>query len=157
DGWTHVDYSELPLKRRRQAVDLQLDPVQASVHGHVQRLALVADAERDVGRYAHRLFPGLVLRPGGNEGDFLAFRVDHQHGGPLEAAAGDVDGPLAVDRHAIAAGFFAKVVDRLARPVHQAVLTQREGIDLHRTRFWCRLGRIDLVGAIVVVGQVEGA
>src|SRR5262249_44195682 len=94
-------------------------------------------------------------RAGRYERDLLAFGVDHQHAGPLQAAQREVDVALDVDAHAVDARLGAKVEQFLALAGDDAV-GHREGVDLHGAGLGGGLGRVDLVGAVVVVGDVQG-
>src|SRR5262245_2126239 len=84
--------------------DLERDAVQALVHGHVERLALVAAAERHVAGDADRLLSPRLRQARGDERDLLTLGVDDLHTGPAQPALGQVDVPHLVHAHAVAAG-----------------------------------------------------
>src|SRR5262245_60377116 len=73
---------------------VQPDPVEAPIHGDVEHVLLVADAEIDVARVADRLASALLRLAGLDEGHLLAGRIDHEDAGSAGPAGGEVDPAL---------------------------------------------------------------
>ena len=108
-----------------------------------------------VARIAHRLAGALLGLGRLDEGHFPAGRVDHEDSGAARRAGGQVDAALGVDGHPVAPLLVAEVDERPPRTVDEPVGAEREGVDLHRALLGRRSGRVDPVGAVVVVGDVK--
>src|SRR5262249_45680003 len=74
---------------------------------------------------------------------------------PLETTHRQVEIALRVHRHAVTTGLGAEIDQHLARSLDLAVGAEPEGVDLHGAWFRRRRLGIDLVGAVVVVGDVQ--
>src|SRR4051794_38111359 len=91
---------------------VERDPIQALIHGDVEYVLGVVDAEVDIARVARRL-PGALLGLAGlDEGHLPAARVEHEDPGPARPAGGEVDPPLGVDGHPVAPFLVAEVDER---------------------------------------------
>src|SRR5262249_25941370 len=141
--------------RNMEPLDLQRDPVEAFVHGNVKSFALVADAEAAVARDTLGVLGARLRDACGNETNFLATRIDHQDAGPLEAAGGEIDVALHIYGHAVGAILLAEIHQRFPLTVDQAVRTKRKAVHLHRSFFRWRLVRVDAIGAVVVLDDIE--
>src|SRR5438093_12941190 len=121
------------LERNMEPVYLELDAVQALVHGDVQSLALLTDAEAAVAWDALRLFGAGLRRAGGNAGHFLPGRINNEDAGTRLSAGRQINVPLHIHGHAVGAVFLPEIHQRVSFPVHQAVVSQGKGVDLHGT------------------------
>jgi len=86
-------------------------PVKALVDRDVENVRVLADAELDVAGYSFPILepPGLVLRTGRQESQFLSERIDDLEPGLSEASTSEVDVPFGIHRDAVAPRFLAKV------------------------------------------------
>ena len=108
-----------------EALGVEPDAVQRLIHRHVQHVALVTHPKLDIAGQAARLFAGGLLRLArGDERYFISLRVDYQHARPLEAARGEVNVALGIDRHPVAAVLCTEVYQRAAGAADQALLIE---------------------------------
>src|SRR3990172_50501 len=107
--------------RNMKSVHLETDAIEALVDGDVQHAALVTDPKVHVAGHPLRLLAVLPRGAGWYERDLLAGRIDYHDHRPLEATRGQIDVPLYIDRHAVAAVFFAKVHQGLSGASDQAI------------------------------------
>ena len=143
-----------------ESARLQRNSIEAGVNGDIQCLLFFTDAKLDVTGQANwwvvGVFRGLARRSGGDEPDFFARRIEDHYAGTTRIPDRQVDVAIGVNTHSIAALLFFEI-DENAVVSSPAQETHCEGVDFHGTLLGWWLCGIDFVGAVVVVGNVQGA
>src|SRR5262249_25153145 len=121
----------LLFPRRPRAGDFQLDAIKTDIHRHVERRFLLAGAEAAGARDTDWVLRPALRNAGWNEGDLTAVGIGDQHTGALQATLGEVEVPLLVHGHAVEAVLLAEVDQRAPRAADQAIVAEREGVELH--------------------------
>src|SRR6185369_13702968 len=96
-----------------------------------------------------------IARPGLDKCQFPAGGIDHHNAGAGKTAASEINIPLSIDGHPVAAVFLTKIDECSSWSADQSLVIQWKCIDLHRTALWFGIGRPKPVPTVVVIADVQ--
>src|SRR5207244_3205395 len=105
---------------RMKSTGLEANAIEAFIDGDVQHVAVIADAELHVAGNSLPVLkkPGLLRRPRGEKYELLAGVVDYHDARTSQAADCQVEVPVRIHAHTVAAVFLAEIDQRPSRSVH---------------------------------------